>query len=526
METSDRTPPEVAAFLEAVVDKRCAKNLASLTIQDLLRQVLSAMPSAWDTLRSHVKDSPSCNVSPHVKAFLPTYIRSIVTPYTDAKVLAVAPAPTKKTDATWDELFSPIYLSLESRWAKRPLADLAAHTLAELQRGPSDDHFTDLLRHGLCLCVCQELRVLAEPTQHLLTEEVVLSAWKAILQWCPVYSEILLAHISGEDSLAWILSSHSVLATLGLQDELWYTPPQEDAMITRLYYLPPFTTLPVKVSSESAHYDAMVHALAKATTLDDVTKVLTPADEPSRGLLRGQLFYHIYQCCFHGKKTGPGNLLKWVDTHGQRVLDISPAERVAYAFIAQGPIPTATKETDGLRHVMSVSGGTEMDIQLFAINAMVFILGCPRERCYYHTCCFNIHDFLHKTMGLGSDYSRTPKDCGYVFDQLKFRATGPFKDVRRHRSLNNALIWCGFAWAHTLFPQHHPSVHMLCSYVGDAQNSYAMYTLMRARAFYAVVGTDEILQSQGIHYALYCNLAMAEARRQMYSAIPDCLRFM
>jgi hypothetical protein len=86
-----------------------------------------------------------------------------------------------------------------------------------------------------------------------------------------------------------------------------------------------------------------------------------------------------------------------------------------------------------------------------AVHAMAVALGIPRGKCYYYMVAFEHAKVSgNASQGLGSDNSGIAKDCGYFFSNersvLQFRSGGPFRDVRRHRCVNNV-------WYARLFPR-------------------------------------------------------------------------
>ena len=63
------------------------------------------------------------------------------------------------------------------------------------------------------------------------------------------------------------------------------------------------------------------------------------------------------------------------------------------------------------------------------------------------------------SFGLGSGHGLLSKDCGYQVDLDKFTDFGygplgqpPFRNIRRHRAMNNYLVWAAFGWGHWLRP--------------------------------------------------------------------------
>jgi hypothetical protein len=124
--------------------------------------------------------------------------------------------------------------------------------------------------------------------------------------------------------------------------------------------------------------------------------------------------------------------------------------------------------------------------------------------------------------GLGSDFGNFAKDCGYYFHQgagsgLAFRAGGVYGDVRRHRCVNNYLIWIMVEWGQWLngtteyaWMTTHPDEVDPMNRLTAVQKLHVT-VLSRAHNFLAMLETDTELQRLGVDPHCYLAIATASA---------------
>ena len=328
----------------------------------------------------------------------------------------------------------------------------------------------------------------AHPVEAIVAVAVHTAALRRLFTAMPVLATYFLSLLPTDNARRFVLSDAARLEALGLS-AFWHVPARGDGAVLlsepvviadRLSRPPCVLEASDALPLSREYADVAARLKAADTTAASLSAWIIAQPPDNRYRLRMLLLLAAYYEFFVAGRSC-AVLAGAVHSEPVRVaLDLQPGERRVFEVIAGGPTRGASSSDKGLQHLFSAAAGgfdvgagagagaaaapaagSEQDRvwqarhRNAALNAMACMLGVPRGRCYYHMACFH-HDRMSgdRSHGLGSDNGTLAKDCGYYFTQgageVSFRAGGPFRDVRRHRALNNYLIWVMVSWGQWL----------------------------------------------------------------------------
>lgn len=178
------------------------------------------------------------------------------------------------------------------------------------------------------------------------------------------------------------------------------------------------------------------------------------------GEIRASIAVFTYYQCFNNGQKCEFLLSKLNEI--VPLLCITPAERRAFEFLANGPLDVPDDKLEPLLYVFSQQArapGARVDLSLAHLlaNILAIALGCPSDSTHLYNRAFALGT-LNGTFCPGSAYSRQNWDCGFIYDP-KTGALSPANspppilgdNVWRRLALNTT-IWGAICWALILSP--------------------------------------------------------------------------